>query len=213
MKTFGLTGGVGMGKSTAADLLRAAGLPVVDTDTVARELVEPGQAALADIRKHFGDEIVGDDGRLLRDELARRVFQDPEARLELESILHPRIRRIWEERVAGWRADGRPAAVVVIPLLFETNAAPAFDVTVAVACSESVQIQRLQPRGWTREELGRRMAAQFPVRRKMELADYVVWNDAGIDALAEQLACIFSQTVPSVLQAPSPRFWNPRGFP
>jgi dephospho-CoA kinase len=204
MKTFGLTGGIGMGKSTAADLLRAAGLPVVDTDTIARELVEPGQPMLVDIRKHFGNEIVGRDGRLCRAELARRVFQDPGARLALESILHPRIRQIWEERLAGWRAEGRPAVVVVIPLLFETNAAPAFDVTVAVACSESVQLQRLQARGWTREELQRRMAAQLPVRRKMELADHVVWNNAGMEVLAGQLSRIFPPTVRSALPGFSP---------
>ncbi len=188
-----------MGKSTAADLLRAAGAPVADTDAIAHELVEPGQPSLVDIRKRFGEVMVGDDGRLRREELARRVFQDPEARLELESILHPRIRQVWEARVAAWREEGEPAAVVVIPLLFETNAASAFDVTVVVACSESVQLQRLQTRGWTHEEIRFRMSAQWPVRRKMELADYVVWNDAGMDVLAEQLARICPPTLRSAV--------------
>src|ERR1041385_6459689 len=94
VKTFGLTGGIGMGKSTAADLLRGRGFPVVDSDIIAREIVEPGQPALAEVRQVFGAEIVGADGRLRRDELARRVFGDSEARRRLEAILHPRIRAI-----------------------------------------------------------------------------------------------------------------------
>src|SRR5437899_8502578 len=96
VKTFGLTGGIGMGKSTAADLLRKRGLPVVDSDVIARQAVEPGQPALAEIRQLFGAEMVGDDGRLRREELARRVFADAESRRKLEAILHPRIRAVWQ---------------------------------------------------------------------------------------------------------------------
>src|SRR5205807_4603737 len=90
MILLGLTGGIGMGKSTCADLLRERAVPVVDTDVLAREIVEPGQPALAQVQTTFGPEMIGADGRLLRDQLARRVFADPAARAQLEAILHPR---------------------------------------------------------------------------------------------------------------------------
>src|SRR5262245_24685899 len=124
-----------MGKSTAADLLRQRGLAVVDSDVIARQVVEPGQPALAEVQRLFGAEIVGADGRLRRDELARRVFADIEARRGLEGILHPRIRAAWQAQLESWRAEGHPAAVAVIPLLFETDGAHHFDVTLCVACS------------------------------------------------------------------------------
>src|SRR5436190_1394321 len=111
MKTFGLTGGIGMGKSTTADLLRKRGFPVVDSDVIARQVVEPGQPALAEVQGLFGQEIVGADGRLRRDELARRVFTDAEARRRLEGILHPRIRAVWQAQLRSWRATGHLAAV------------------------------------------------------------------------------------------------------
>ena len=119
-----------MGKSTAADLLRKRGLPVVDSDVIARQIVEPGQPALAEVQRLFGADVVGADGRLRRDELARRVFTDPEARGRLEGILHPRIRAVWQAQFRSWRATGYPAAVAVIPLLFETDASRHFDATI-----------------------------------------------------------------------------------
>src|SRR5438552_2852897 len=130
MKTFGLTGGIGMGKSTAADLLRNRGLPVVDSDVIARQIVEPGQPALAEVQRLFGGEIVGADGRLRRDELARRVFTDPEARRRLEGILHPRIRAVWQAQLRSWRATGHTEAVAVITLLLVTDACQHVDDTV-----------------------------------------------------------------------------------
>src|SRR2546428_7617602 len=158
VKTFGLTGGIGMGKSTAADLLRNRGLPVVDSDLIARQVVEPGEPALAEVQRLFGAEIVGADGRLRRDELARRVFADAEARRRLEGILHPRIRAVWPARLRSWRATGHPAADARIPLLFETDASRHFDTTICVACSAKTQRQRLRARGWTEEPIEPRIA-------------------------------------------------------
>src|SRR5512134_3761980 len=106
MITLGLTGGIGMGKSTAADMLSELDVPVIDTDVVARQIVEPGQPALAQVRAAFGSEIVAPDGSLRRDVLAERVFQDPEARRRLEAILHPRIRDIWRAQVRQWSEQG-----------------------------------------------------------------------------------------------------------
>src|SRR5262245_24107306 len=116
MKVFGLTGGVGMGKSTAGKLLVDLGIAVTDTDVIAREVVKPGEVAFQEVKRRFGNEIVGNDGKLRRDELARRVFADAEARRDLESILHPRIRELWLRQIGQWRAEGRSIGVVVIPL-------------------------------------------------------------------------------------------------
>src|SRR6266550_5601705 len=147
MKIFGLTGGIGMGKSTAAESLCQRGLPVVDTDQIARQVVEPDQPGLGEIERAFGKEMIGPDGRLRREELARRIFAEADARRRLEAILHPRIRAIWQSQVQEWRA-GQRSGVVVIPLLFETNASAHFDAIICVACSASTQRRRLEERGW-----------------------------------------------------------------
>lgn len=187
MKTLGLTGGVGMGKSASAQLLLARGVPVVDTDDLAREIVEPGQPALDEVRRAFGTQVVGPDGRLSRAELARRVFVDPAARKQLEGILHPRIRQLWRARFDAWRAEDRPLAVVVIPLLFETGAEQELDATICVACSAATQRRRLLARGWPPEHIDQRIRAQWPANRKIALSNFVIWTEGGLDVHAGQL--------------------------
>lgn len=187
MKTIGLTGGVGMGKSTAADLLRERGVCVVDTDEIARQVTAPGQPALAEIRAAFGDEVFAAAGALLRAALAEKVFSDADARRQLEAILHPRIRAIWHEQVARWRVEGVPLAVVVIPLLFETGAQAELDLTVCVGCSAAIQHQRLLSRSWSEEQIAQRQQAQLPLEKKMAAANHVLWNDGDRVALAAQL--------------------------
>lgn len=194
MRVLGLTGGIGMGKSAAEQFLRQRGVPVVDTDVLARQVVEPGQPALEEIRRGFGPEMVGPDGRLRRAELARRVFAEPEALRQLEALLHPRIRALWQAQLQAWRAEGRPLAVVVIPLLFETQAEREFDFTLCVACSAGTQRQRLLGRGWTPEQTEQRIRAQWPVERKMAQADFVVWSEGDLELHAAQLERIL-QTV------------------
>jgi dephospho-CoA kinase len=187
MKLLGLTGGLGMGKSTAGQLLAFAGIPVVDTDQIARDLVHPGKPALDEIRLAFGLSIIGPDGNLLRHKLARIVFSNETARRRLEQILHPRIRAVWKTQVDQWQTEGQSCAVVIIPLLFETDAAPEFDSILCVACSASVQRARLAQRGWTDAQIEQRQQAQLPVRTKMDLSDHILWNDAGTDLLLHQL--------------------------
>ncbi|MBE0541412.1 MAG: dephospho-CoA kinase [Verrucomicrobia bacterium] len=187
MKVFGLTGGVGMGKSTSADLLQARGASVVDTDELARQIVMPGQPALAEVQNEFGSDIVGPDGHLRRDELAKLVFADAVARRRLEAILHPRIRELWYTQVVTWRNEGRPLALVVIPLLFETQAETQFDTVICVACTAVTQWQRLRARGWTDSEVTNRIAAQWPIEQKMALSHRVIWTEAGLDVHGEQL--------------------------
>src|SRR6267142_1501338 len=105
LKVLGLTGGVGMGKSTAATFLAQRGVTIVDTDLLARQLVEPGQPALDEIRHAFGAGIISADGSLRRDQLARCVFGDSARRKTLEAILHPRIRKLWQSQLAEWRVN------------------------------------------------------------------------------------------------------------
>jgi dephospho-CoA kinase len=193
MKVIGLTGGVGMGKSTAAQLFRERGVALVDTDDLAREVVQPGQPALEELRQTFGNDFLDPNGQLRREELARVVFADAEARKRLEAILHPRIADLWRARVEQWRNDGQPLAVVVIPLLYETGAEGEFDAVVCVACTPATQRQRLRARGWTPEEIEQRIAAQTPVAEKMARADYVIWTEGSLDVHAAQLDSIIQR--------------------
>jgi len=179
-----------MGKTAASDLLQSHHIPVIDTDVLARRVVQPGQPALERIRDVFGPEMLSDTGELRRDVLAARVFSDPAARLLLEEILHPPIRALWRIQIHDWALAGQAAAVVVIPLLFETSAEKELDATICVACSPATQERRLSPRRWFLEQTRQRIEAQFPIERKIAAADFVVWNDAGLDVLWAQLARI-----------------------
>lgn len=203
MKVCGLTGGVGMGKSTAAEFLRARRVPVVDTDELARQFTQPGQTALAEIQAEFGPGVMTPDGRLRRDALAQIVFADTAARQKLEGILHPRIRERWQAQIETWRAapkrsdggrrENHPLAVVVIPLLFETGAESDFDKIICVACSAPAQRERLLARGWTPDQIRQRLAAQWPVERKIARSDFVVWTDGTLDVHTQQLEKILSR--------------------
>jgi dephospho-CoA kinase len=163
----------------------------VDTDELARQLVQPGQPALAEIQTEFGKKVIAPDGWLRRDELARIVFADAAARQKLETILHPRIRERWLAQVEIWRRESRALAVVVIPLLFETRAESHFNKIICVACSAATQRERLLARGWTPEQIQQRLAAQWPVEQKISRADFVVWTDGALVAHGQQLERIF----------------------
>ena len=187
MVVLGITGGIGMGKSACADLLRQRNIPVVDTDVLAREVVEPGEPALEEIVSTFGRDVLDPSGRLNRGELARRVFGDPPLRERLEAILHPRIRERWQAQILAWRTQGHRLAAVIIPLLFETKADKELDFTVAVACSVESQHARLLARGWTPEQIAQRLAAQWPTAKKIEAADFLIWTESSLDVHSAQL--------------------------
>ena len=187
MKLLGITGGVGMGKSACTQLLRGRGIPVVDTDELAREVVEPGQPALLELQQLFGSDILDSDGRLRRDLLARQVFDDANLRKKLEAILHPRIRQLWRAQADSWRSTGHRLGAVAIPLLFETKAEAELDVVICVACTRPSQWQRLQARGWPDEQIAQRLQAQWSIEEKMARADYVIWTEASLEIHAAQL--------------------------
>ncbi|HEY3763384.1 MAG TPA: dephospho-CoA kinase [Verrucomicrobiae bacterium] len=193
MKLCGLTGGIGMGKSTAANLLRERQIPFVDTDELAREIVQPGQPALAEIQNAFGQNIISDKGQLHRDELAKIVFADPAARKKLESVLHPKIRELWLARVEEWKMADYPLAFVVIPLLFETKAQSHFNKIICVGCSANSQRDRLAARGWTPEQIHQRIAAQMPVDDKIARSDFVIWTEGDISNHSLQLERILAR--------------------
>lgn len=176
MPVLGITGGIGMGKSAAAGILTQLGIPVVDTDFVARSLVEPGSAALREIESHFGSEVLNSDGALNRSLLAKLVFQDPSKRQILEGILHPRIAQIWRAASEQWRGSSASGAVV-IPLLFEKTYEREFDAVVCLACTQPTQQGRLKYRGWNQREIEDRIAAQLPVFEKIQRSQFVVWTE------------------------------------
>jgi dephospho-CoA kinase len=169
------------------------GAQIVDTDELARQLVEPGQPGLSEIQAVWGKDFVAPDGQLRRDELARVVFADAAARKRLEAILHPRIREGWLAQIETWRRENCALAVVVVPLLFETQAESDFDETVCVACSGPTQHQRLLSRGWTPEQIQQRLAAQWPIEQKIACADFVVWTEGSLDVHAQQLDQILAR--------------------
>jgi dephospho-CoA kinase len=193
MKLCGLTGGVGMGKSTAAGFFLQLGAQLVDTDKLAHELVEPGQPALAEIQNEFGRNLIAADGRLKRGELAGLVFSDARARKKLEAILHPRIRERWQAQVESWRGENFPVAMVVIPLLFETAAEAQFDKIICVACSTAEQRERLRARGWTADQIHGRIAAQLPAEQKMARAHFVVWTEGALASHRRQAEKVFEK--------------------
>ena len=197
MKLFGLTGGIGMGKSTSASLLSLGGVPVIDTDIIAREIVEPGRPALTEIAATFGREMIDAEGKLRRDALAEIVFSAPEKLRELESILHPIIRDRWLGQVMIWRREGRAVGVVIIPLLFETDAQSHFDAIICTACSPATQHERLDARGWPANQIEQRIAAQWPVEKKIAASNFVVWTEGVMEMHLLQLKRILGGLITS----------------
>jgi dephospho-CoA kinase len=181
----GLTGGIASGKSTVANLFAALGVSIIDTDLLAREVVAPGTALLAEIAGHFGGDILAADGSLDRRALRERVFSDPAERLWLEERTHPAIRALTDLRSAA--AKG-PYRIVAIPLLVETGARDRFQRVLVVDCDPQIQIARLMARdGITREAAARMLAAQVPRADRLKVADDVIRNDGDIANLRDQV--------------------------
>ncbi len=188
MLIIGLTGGVGSGKSTVARQFAALGVPVIDADEIARELVAPGQPALQAIARRFGREVLDARGRLRRDVLRRRIFDDAEARRALEAILHPRIRDEIRRRLATLHAPCG-YALVVIPLLLESGWQDLVQRILVVDCPESLQIARTMARdGIDRAQAEAMLAAQVDHASRLAAADDVIHNEGEAEALAPQVA-------------------------
>lgn len=193
MKTVGLTGGIGSGKSTVANRLASWGAIVIDADQIAREVVEPGQPALHEIVERFGPQILTAEGHLDRPKLAGVVFNDDAARRDLEAITHPRIgevvaRRIMQAEEAE-AEDGRERIVVLDhPLLVETGQAENLPVVVVVVADEDVRVARLvQSRGMDAEDARARLRAQTDDETRIAAATHVIDNNGTLDELHVQV--------------------------
>lgn len=185
MFVVALTGGIGCGKSSVSDRLGALGAGIVDTDLLSRELTVAGSPVLARIAATFGNGMLHPDGALDRAALRDCVFKNPDARTQLESILHPAIKTLMLERLAQLTT---PYAVLVIPLLFETGQQTLADRVLVVDVPESIQIERVRRRsGLPEDEIRRIIASQIPRRERLERADEIIDNSGDLVALEAQI--------------------------
>jgi dephospho-CoA kinase len=189
----GLTGGIATGKSTVSTLLRELGAEIIDADVLAREVVEPGEPALAEIAAAFGPGVLDAGGRLDRKALGAIVFADPERRRTLEAITHPRIRDRFLERLEGLAARGfRGVVVFDAPVMIESGNYRNMDRLVVVVTDEPTQIARLMVRdGVGRDEALRKIRSQMPLAEKAKLADYVIDNSGAPAATAERVRAVY----------------------
>jgi dephospho-CoA kinase len=187
----GLTGGIASGKSTAAKFFGALGVPILDSDQVAREVVEPGQPPLERLVERFGRGILTPDGHLDRPALRDIVFSDPKARADLENLTHPAIGAALEARSA---AAGGPYQILVIPLLVEKSLGAHVDRVLVVDCEEELQIRRLHARdGSTRAQAQAILNAQVSRNARLKAADDVIKNDADMSAVQNQVAALHAR--------------------
>ena len=183
-----LTGGIASGKTTIANLFAGHGVALIDTDVIAREVVEPGEPALAAIVAEFGPAILGEDGRMDRRRMREKVFGDTDARRRLEAILHPAIRAEMERQSAS--APG-PYQMLVIPLLVEGGRKDHVDRVLVVDAPEPLQIERLMQRDRvTRDQAVAALDAQAKRDARLAFADDVIFNDGDPEALAERVATL-----------------------
>jgi len=185
----GLTGGIGSGKSTVARFFGALGVPVIDADQVAREVVEPGTDGLAEVVAAFGDEVLDDEGRLDRAAVADRVFEDEAARKRLESILHPRIAAASMQKLAALSAAGHAYAIYEAALIVENGAYRTMNALVVVTVDEATQLARVRARDDLDEAAVRkRIASQLPQAEKVAVADWVIDNGGSLEETEARVA-------------------------
>jgi len=187
----GLTGGIGSGKTTVANGFHALGIPVIDADQLARELVEPGQSALQEIISTFGTEAITAEGRLDRTYMRQRIFADPVRKSQLEAILHPRIRH----RIRALLADIRaPYCIVVIPLLLETGQTDLVDRILVVDSPEKEQLTRVAARdGLSDNAIMAIIGLQADRNTRLAAADDIIANDRGMSELDGQIQKLHSR--------------------
>jgi|SRR3990172_4552040 len=185
MLRIGLTGGIGSGKSTVAELFTRRGVPVIDTDVIARQIVTPGQPALAEIAREFGSDLLDASGQLDRARMRQRVFDDPTARRRLEAILHPRIRAAVRDQIAALKA---PYCLIVIPLLVETGFNEVIDRVLVVDVDEVHQQERTSRRDIVpTNEVQKIMATQATREQRLARADDVIVNNGVVADLEREV--------------------------
>lgn len=186
-----LTGGIATGKSYCLSEFAAAGVPTIDADRLARDVVAPGTPGHAAVAERFGAAVVGPDGAVDRPALARLVFGDDRARRDLEAIVHPAVYRAIDRWFAELGDRGESLGMADIPLLYETGREVDFDVVIVAACPAEMQIERVMARnGLSAEEARQRLAAQMPIDEKADRADYVIDTSGGFDETAAQVRSV-----------------------
>lgn len=184
----GLTGGIASGKTTVSEMLADHGVRTIDADTIAREIVEPGEPALEEIRQQFGDRVVADNGSLDREALGEIVFDDEAARSKLEAITHPRIASRMMQKASDAREAGEPWVVYDAALIVENELHETLPALVVVAASRETQRERIMDRdGLSPEEADARLDAQMSLEDKIAAADYMVDNDGSLEATRQQV--------------------------
>jgi dephospho-CoA kinase len=187
----GLTGGIASGKSTAAKFFGALGVPILDSDQVARDVVEPGQPPLERLVQRFGASILTPDGHLDRPALRDIIFSDPKARADLEELTHPAIGAAMEARSAS---AGGPYQILVIPLLVEKNLRSHVDRVLVVDCAEELQLRRLRARDRSSARQAQAILdAQAPRAVRLKAADDVITNDADMSAVQRQVETLHTR--------------------
>src|SRR3954463_6766455 len=186
MLLVGLTGGIGAGKSTVADLLAHHGAVILDADAFARDAVRAGTDALGAVVRRFGDEVLGPDGELDRARLAAIVFADREALGDLEAIIHPEVRRMIADGI-GSHLDTDHVIVLVNPLLIEMGTHRDCDVVVVVSTSPETQVARSVARGMDEDDVRARFAAQLPIDERAALADVLLDNEGTLEELEAEV--------------------------
>jgi dephospho-CoA kinase len=196
MRVLGLTGGIGSGKSMVAQMFAQLGAALIDADQVAREVVEPGQPALAEIAATFGPDVLLADGRLDRPKLAGMIFADSAERAKLDAITHPRIRARMEAQIKA-RRSGPGVLIVDIPLLYENNRIDTVEKAIVVWVDPETQLRRLRQRdGLSAEAARQRVAAQMPLDAKRARADHVIDNTGSRENTRRQVEAIYRLYAP-----------------
>lgn len=191
MLRVGLSGGIGSGKSTVADLFARHHVPVIDTDRIARDIVRPGEPALDQIVREFGKDVLDAGGNLDRARLRTRVFNDTDARLRLEAILHPRIRATVLSELSSLQA---PYCLIVVPLLIETGFRELMDRVLVVDADEARQVERTTARdGVSVEAAHKILAAQAKREERLAQADDVIINNGTLEQLAHEVERLHAQ--------------------
>lgn len=194
MLEIGLTGGIASGKTTVSKMIQDAGIPVIDADLYAREVVKPGEGAYLKIVDHFGDGILHGDGTIDRKKLGAIIFNDEKERDTLNGIVHPAVRKKMNDRKSSYREEGRSVVVLDIPLLFESELQKTVDKILLVYVNENTQLKRLMERdGSTNEEALSRIRSQIPLEKKRAAADAVIDNIGTTAETRDQLSEILRQ--------------------